>query len=178
MKRINRELKYAARILDIYEDTMQAENGNIEYWDFVKHRMGAAAILPVLPDGRVILVSQYRNAVEQDLLELPAGCRDSLDEDYAVCAARELEEETGYKAGKLELLLSICSSPAILSEQINIYLATDLIPSQQHLDENEELGLSFLPFEEAVEMVKRGEMHDAKAIAAIMTYAVMRRDGK
>ena len=98
IERINRELVYKGSILDIYKDTMRAPNGNIEEWDFVSHRKGAAAVLPVLPDGRVIMVRQYRNALERETIELPAGCRDSVDEDTALTAARELEEETGYQS--------------------------------------------------------------------------------
>ena len=90
--RLKRELVYQGSILDIYKDTMQMQNGKVEEWDFVSHRMGAAAILPVLPDGRFLLVRQYRNALERETIELPAGCRDSLTEDTKVTAVRELEE--------------------------------------------------------------------------------------
>ena len=76
MKRLKRELMYKGSILDIYKDSMQFPNGKQEEWDFVHHRMGAAAILPVLPDGRIVMVRQYRNALERETLEIPAGCRE------------------------------------------------------------------------------------------------------
>lgn len=75
-------------ILDIYKDTMELPDGNKAEWDFVSHRMGAAAILPVMKDGRIVMVRQYRNALERETLEIPAGCRDSKTEDTAYCAAR------------------------------------------------------------------------------------------
>ena len=104
MKRLKRELKYKGSILDIYQDTMEFANGKQEKWDFVSHRMGAAAILPVLPDGRIVMVRQYRNALERETIEIPAGARDSKTEDTKVCATRELEEETGvqYVAARKE----------------------------------------------------------------------------
>ena len=71
--RTNRELKYAGSILDIYSDTIQFSNGNTEEWDYVAHRNGAAAVIPVLPDGRILLVRQYRNALNRETIEIPAG---------------------------------------------------------------------------------------------------------
>lgn len=98
MKRQKRELVYKGSILDIYKDTMQFANGKTEEWDFVSHRKGAAAVLPVLDDGRIIMVRQYRNALERETIEIPAGCRDFVGEDTRLCAERELKEETGYSS--------------------------------------------------------------------------------
>ena len=91
MKRQKRELVYKGSILDIYKDTMQFANGKTEEWDFVSHRKGAAAVLPVLDDGRIIMVRQYRNALERETIEIPAGCRDFVGEDTRLCAERELK---------------------------------------------------------------------------------------
>ena len=88
IKRINRELVYKGSILDIYKDTMDVGNGKIEEWDYVAHRKGAACVLPVLPDGRMLMVRQYRNALERDTIEVPAGARDSVTEDTRDCARR------------------------------------------------------------------------------------------
>ena len=107
IKRLNRELVYKGTILDIYKDTMDVGNGKIEEWDFVAHRKGAACIVPVLPDGRILMVRQYRNALERDTIEVPAGARDSVTEDTMVCAVREMEEETGYTSNKVSKLLSL-----------------------------------------------------------------------
>ena len=123
IKRIDRKLIHQGTILDIYEDTMLLPNGKTEKWDFVSHRMGAACVLAVKPDGKILMVRQYRNALERETLEVPAGKRDSLTEDTKICAARELEEETGYRAGKLEKLLSLKSTVAFCDEMIDVYLA-------------------------------------------------------
>ena len=96
-KRIKRELVMKGTILDVYKDTMELPNGKTEEWDFVSHRKGAAAVVAVREDGKLLMVRQYRNALERMTLEIPAGARDSVTEDTKVCAARELEEETGYR---------------------------------------------------------------------------------
>ena len=94
IKRVRRERMYQGTVVDIYRDYMQFSNGNTEEWDYIHHR-GAAAVLPVMDDGRLIMVRQYRNALEKYILELPAGALDYPKEPGIVCAARELEEETG-----------------------------------------------------------------------------------
>ena len=145
------------------------------HWDFVSHRMGAASVLPVMEDGSLLLVRQYRPAVELDSLEIPAGARDSLEEDFKDCAARELEEETGYRAGKIEFLVRIVTTPAFCNEDLMIYLATDLKPGVQHLDEEEHLTVERHSLEEALQMIFSQEIRDSKTVAAILAYACKKR---
>lgn len=171
MKRLNRELMYQGSILDIYKDTMQFANGTVEEWDFVSHRKGAAAVLPVLPDGRVIMVRQYRNALERETIELPAGCRDSLDEDTKLTAARELEEETGYKSQKISFLLSLRTTVAFCDEFVDVYLAEDLVPGEQHLDDAESIDVEIYTVEELCEMIYAGKLQDSKTVAAVLAYS-------
>ena len=171
MKRLKRELMYKGAILDIYKDTMQFANGTTEEWDFVSHRKGAAAVLPVLPDGRVILVRQYRNALERETLELPAGCRDSLDEDTKLTAARELEEETGYHSEQISFLLSLRTTVAFCDEFVDVYLAENLVPGEQHLDDSESIDVEIYSLDEVCEMIYAGKMQDSKTVAAILAYS-------
>lgn len=171
MKRLKRELMYKGAILDIYKDTMEFANGKKEEWDFVSHRMGAAAILPVLPDGRIVMVRQYRNALERETLEIPAGARDSKTEDTGVCAARELEEETGYKSNHVEFLLSLRTTVAFCDEFVDIYLATDLQRGEQHLDDAESIDIEIYTLEELCQMIYEGKLQDSKTVAAIMAYS-------
>ena len=96
--RIKRELIHKGTILDIYKDTMQLPDGNTEEWDFVSHRKGAAAVVAVRDDGKVLMVRQYRPALERETLEIPAGSRDSVTEDTKVCAAREGNRISGRTA--------------------------------------------------------------------------------
>ncbi|MBR4027757.1 MAG: NUDIX hydrolase [Lachnospiraceae bacterium] len=171
IKRLNRELVYKGAILDIYKDTMDVGNGKIEEWDFVAHRKGAACVLPVLPDGKILMVRQYRNALERDTLEIPAGARDSVQEDTAICAARELEEETGYKSEKISFLLSLRTTVAFCNEMVDVYLAEDLVPGKQHLDDAEDIRIEAFELETLCDMIYKGIIQDAKTVAAILAYS-------
>lgn len=171
IKRVKRELVYKGTILDIYKDTMDVGNGKIEEWDYVAHRKGAACILPVLPDGKIIMVRQYRNALERDTLEVPAGARDSVTEDTMICAVRELEEETGYKSNKVSKLLSLRTTVAFCNEMVDVYLAEDLVPGEQHLDDAEDIRVEAFELETLCDMVYNGIIQDAKTVAAILAYS-------
>lgn len=172
IKRIDRKLVHSGSILDFYEDTMLLPNGKTEKWDFISHRMGAACVLAVKLDGKILMVRQYRNALNRETLEIPAGKRDSVNEDTAICAARELEEETGYRAGKLEKLLSLKSTVAFCDELIDVYLATNLEKvGEQNLDESEEIDIEAWELKDLLDMCYSGKLQDAKTVAAIMAYA-------
>lgn len=171
MKRVKRELMYKGSILDIYKDTMEFANGKTEEWDYVAHRMGAAAVLPVLPDGRIVMVRQYRNALERETLEIPAGCRDSLTEDTMVSAARELEEETGYHSDNISFLIALRTTVAFCNESIDVYLAKDLVKGEQHLDEAESIDVEIYTVEELCNMIYEGKLQDSKTVAAILAYS-------
>lgn len=171
IKRINRELVYKGSILDIYKDTMSIDNEKVEEWDFISHRKGAAAVLPVLPDGRIIMVRQYRNALERETIEIPAGCRDSINEDTKITAARELEEETGYKSNDISFLLSLKTTVAFCDEFVDVYLARDLEKGEQHLDDAEDIDVEIYTLEELCDRIYAGEIQDSKTVSAIMAYS-------
>lgn len=171
VQRISRELLRHGAILDIYKDTMRLPDGKIEEWDFLDHRMGAAAVLPVLEDGRIIMVRQYRNAIERETLEIPAGSRDSKTEPTIECAKRELAEETGYQSDDLSFLLSLKTTVAFCDEFIDVYLAKDLHPGMQHLDEGEAIDVEIYTLEELLQMIYSGKLQDAKTVSAILAYA-------
>ena len=171
IKRIHRELVYKGAILDIYKDTMDVGNGKIEEWDYVAHRKGAACVLPVLPDGRILMVRQYRNALERDTIEVPAGARDSVTEDTRDCAIRELEEETGYKSNKVTKLLELRTTVAFCNEMVDVYLAEDLVPGEQHLDDAEDIRLEKYTLDELLDKIYAGVIQDAKTVAAILAYS-------
>lgn len=171
LKRVKRELVRKGTIVDMYADHIEMPDGKTVIWDYIEHRKGAAAVLAVLPDGKIIMVRQYRNALDRITLEIPAGARDDVSEDTAVCAKRELEEETGYVCGKLEKLLSLKSTVAFCNEFIDVYLATELTPGKQNLDEDEYIALVACDLSELCEKVYAGEIQDAKTVAAILAYA-------
>lgn len=171
VKRIGRTLIHRGRIFDYYQDTMELPNGKTALWDTIVHN-GAAAVVPVRADGKILLVKQYRNPVERVTLELPAGKRDSVTEDTYTCALRELQEETGYQTEKLEKLLSFTSAIAYSTEVIDIYVARDLIPTEQHLDEDEFIDVEAFSTEELKKLIFDGKIQDSKTIAGIMAYIV------
>ena len=168
-ERINRELVHKGAIIDYYQDTIKIPNGNIAKWDYIKHK-GAAAVVAVKDDGKLLMVRQYRNALDRETLEIPAGGLNSVDEPTDIAAARELEEEAGYTAGKLELLISIRTTVAFCDEKIDVYVATDLKRSKQHLDEDEFLDVETYNIEELVQMVYDCKIQDGKTVAALLAY--------
>lgn len=171
LKRLKRELVREGVIVNMYADTIEMPDGRTATWDYIEHPKGAAAVLAVLPDGKLVMVRQYRNALDRVTLEIPAGARDSVTEDTAVCARRELLEETGYSCGKLTKLLSLKSTVAFCNELIDVYLATELTPGTQCLDEDEFIDIVCVELEELCEKVYAGEIQDAKTVAAILAYA-------
>ena len=150
IKRIKRELQCKGTIMSYYKDTVVLPDGNTEIYDFVGHN-GAAAAVGVLEDGRLVMVRQYRNALDRFTLEIPAGGLNP-DEPTITAAARELEEETGYCCG------------------IDIYLATDLKKTAQHLDEDEFVNVEVCTLEQLEQMIYDGTIEDAKTIASILAY--------
>ena len=169
-KRIKRQLVAKGAIIDYYQDTMLIPNGNVAKWDLIDHK-GAAAVVAVREDGKLLMVRQYRNALERETLEIPAGGLNGRDEPTDQAAMRELEEETGYTCDQVELLVSIYTTVAFCNEKIDIYLAQDLKPGHQHLDEDEYLNVEAYDLEELKRMVFEGKLQDSKTICAIMTYA-------
>ena len=169
LKRLGRELVYKGAIIDLYRDKVQAPDGNVQDYDFIGHK-GAAAVMPVTDEGKIIMVRQYRNALDRFTLEIPAGGLNSKEEPGIVCAARELEEETGYKSDDLELLISVNTTIAFCNEKIDIFVARNLQKSHQHLDEGEFVEVEEYTIEELVEKVYKSEIMDAKTVSAILAY--------
>ena len=147
---------------------LEMDDGRVVQRDYF-HYTGSGIILPILPDGRILLIRNTRFAVEEDLIELPAG-RLEDGEDGAVACGRELTEETGYIAGKLERLGEFYSAPGNADENLYLYLATELTEGQQKLETYERISLLPVTEDQAREMVLSGDIHDAKTIAALAIY--------
>lgn len=169
-KRLSRDLVYKGSIIDYYKDTVQVPNGNVVKWDFIGHK-GAAAIVPVREDGKILMVRQYRNALDRYTLEIPAGGLNGADEPTKTAAARELEEETGYRSEDVDFLISIRTTVAFCNEKIDIYVAHNLIKTHQHLDEDEFINVEAYTVDELMDMIYDTTIQDSKTICAIMTYA-------
>lgn len=169
IKRTGRDLAYEGVILKVYKDHMSFANGNTADWDFIHHD-GAAAVVPVMDDGRILMVRQYRNALERMTLEIPAGKLDDPKEAGIICAMRELEEETGYRSDELEWLVTIRTTVAFCDEKVDIFVAKNLIPSKQHLDEDEYVDVKAYTLQELKDMIFTGKIEDSKTMAAILAY--------
>ncbi|MEG1992307.1 MAG: NUDIX hydrolase [Acetivibrio sp.] len=172
IKRIHRRLMHKGVIVEFYEDTMKIPNGNVVKWDFINHK-GAAAILAVDENKKILMVSQYRGAVERTTLEIPAGGQNE-GEDFKTCAIRELEEETGYRTLDAKPLLEMFTTVAFCNEKIGIYYTEDLILSKQNLDEDEYVSIERYSLEELVEKILNGTIQDGKTISAILTYKALK----
>jgi len=146
-------------------ENVTLENGTTTDLEFIEHP-GATAIIPFLDDKRIVLLKQYRHALKKYIWEIPAGTLDPQEEIIS-CAKRELIEETGYSAGQWHRLGEITPVPGYSNERIHIFLATELQPADQNLDEDEVIQVQALDFLKAFEMIGDGEIQDAKSIAGL-----------
>ncbi len=165
-KELTREYKFEGRILNLRVDTVEMPDGSEASREVVEHN-GGVAVIAVDNDDKIYLVRQYRRPLDCDLLEIPAGKLEK-SEDHRIGAIRELKEETGLTAGKLEYLAGTAASPGYTSEIIHLYLATDLTKGEAQLDEGEFLNLEIYSLSEAVEMINKGKIIDGKTINAIL----------
>ncbi len=172
-KKLSSREIFQGRVFRITEDVVELENQQEAIREIVHHN-GGLCIAAIDKEDNLLFVRQYRYAFGEEILELPAGKREK-DEDPVLGALRELEEETGYKTDKLELLTVIYPTVGYCSEVIHIYMATDLVPSQQNLDEDEFLSVEKIPFDTALEMVLRDEIPDAKTQIAILKIHALRQ---
>lgn len=157
---------YQGVVFEVDRDWLREENGMEIVRDVVRHAGGAGG-LPVFDDGRVALIRQYRHPARRDLLEIPAG---KLEKGEApeLCAAREIEEEIGFRPGRMEKLAEFYSTPGFCEEKLHVYLATELTATAQNTDHDEVVEIVYLPLAEAVAMAERGEIEDSKTLIALL----------
>jgi ADP-ribose pyrophosphatase len=159
------EVLMKGRAFAIRRDYLKTPDGRETKLDIIEHG-GSVVVIPVDEHGNILLVRQYRHATGGDLLELPAGTLDE-DEDPDVCAAREIREETGMAAGSLKKLGEFYLAPGYSDEFMIVYLATELSDSPLDADDDEFLSLEAVPISEAIRMAERGQIPDAKSLAAL-----------
>lgn len=165
---------FSGRLLHVTEDTVLLENGKQATREIIHHN-GASAIIAFDENDRLLMVKQYRYAVGQEMLELPAGKIDP-GETPEQCAARELVEETGYRAGKLTELGVVYPIAAYSSEGQYLFYAEDLVPDKQKLDEDEFLSVEHVDFATALDMVMNGEITDSKTQIGILKINNIRQE--
>jgi len=170
---LTREIAFDGKLFKVYRETVKLHDGRVRPREIVVHP-GAVALVVVDDSGKLILVRQYRRAVDRPLLEIPAGTREK-DEDPEACARREIQEETGYKAGKVELLGGFYSAPGFCTEYLYCYLMTDLSDSRLQGDEDESMETVRMTVDEAMHAIDTGEICDAKSICGIMLWLNRKR---
>lgn len=174
-KTISSEMIYEGRILNLRKDKVQVKDNRTSYREIVEHN-GGVALAAVTPEGKMVMVRQYRKAAEKAVLEVPAG-KIEKDEDHRLTAERELREETGYSAGRIEHITSFYSSIGYSTEVIYLYYATELTPGETDFDDNESIEILEYDLKELKEMVFSGAIEDAKTIAAILLVeSIMERE--
>ncbi len=169
-KIISSEEVYRGRAISVKREEILLPSGKRIYRESVIH-CGASAILPLKEDGKIIMVKQYRHPVGEVLLEIPAGTL-KPGEDPRVCAARELEEETGYRAGNLVHLVTIYPSPGYSSEILHIYLAENLKRGLQAPEIDEDISVAEMTLDDVLKGIENGEIKDSKTITAILYYVI------
>jgi ADP-ribose pyrophosphatase len=165
---------YSGKVVTLNIDTVTLPNGVTIDLEIVRHP-GAAAVVPLKENGTVVLIKQFRHAAGGFIYEIPAG-KLHPGEDPKNCAARELEEEIGYQAGKLDLVSSIFTAPGFTDEVIHIYKATGLTKGRQQLDRDEVLEIVEVPLQEAIEMIRIGSIRDAKTMVGLQTVFIGREN--
>ena len=154
------------RIINLRVDKVLLPNGREALREIVEHP-GAVAVVPVLPDGRIVLVRQFRKPVEETLLEIPAGKLEE-GEDARECALRELEEETGFRAGKLEKILEFFPSPGFSDECIHLFKATELQKCRKNTEADELIEEVFMSVSEILKLIQEDKIKDGKTIIGIL----------
>jgi ADP-ribose pyrophosphatase len=156
---------YTGKVVTLNVDTVQLPNGVMVDLETIRHP-GAAAVVPIKDDGTVVLIRQFRHAAGGFIYEIPAG-KLSPGEDPLHCAARELEEEVGYRASSFELLSSIFTAPGFADEVIHVYKATGLTKGRQQLDRDEVLEIVEMPLHLAITRIQDGTIRDGKTIVGL-----------
>jgi len=163
-KVVQDEIVYTGPICRVHRIGLEMDTGQVVPRDLIEFA-DAVVVVPVRPDGSVVLIRNERFAVGEELLELPAGKLDG-DEDPQTCAARELAEETGYTAAALTKLGGFYSAPGAITEYLHVFAATGLTPGRQRLEAHERIAVEVAEPERVDEMIASGQLHDAKSIAA------------
>ena len=176
-KQLKAEYLYKGRIINLRRDEAELPNGNTALREVIEHP-GGVCVAALTEQNEVLMVRQYRYPYSEVIMEIPAGKRDSKDEDPLQCGMRELKEETGASAEKFIFLGELYPTPGYCAEIIWLYAATGLTFGEQDTDEDEFLTVQRIPLEKAVDMIMSGEIKDAKTQAAVLKLKLLKDNGK
>lgn len=170
-KTIHDEQIFQGKMINLHVQTVELPNGKYSKREIVRHP-GAVAILPFTTDGKLIVVEQFRKALDRSIIETPAG-KLERNEEPLLCAMRELKEETGYTSKQITYLVSFYTSPGFADEIIHLYIAYDCVPGENQLDEDEFVEPLTITLEEARQMIKNQQIIDAKTILSIYYWELL-----
>jgi ADP-ribose pyrophosphatase len=170
---LSSEPLFKGRVMEITRDQIVEPSGIRAMREWVKHP-GSVVVLPVFPDGRILLIRQYRYAAQQEMWELVAGHKEP-DEDFVTGAQRELEEESGYTAKSFKKLLEFYPSPGFLSEKMVVFMATGLTKGKTKMEADEKIAQKIVTLAEAEKWIKSGKIRDGKTVAGILYYSQFAR---
>jgi ADP-ribose pyrophosphatase len=168
-KILSSDLIFQGRVFALRREQVVEPSGLTVTREIIVHP-GSAVVLPVFPDGRILLIRQYRHAVGETLWELVAGHKEP-DETFAECATRELHEESGYTAKRVRKLLTVFPSPGLLGERMEIFLATGLTKGTPRPEDDEKITVRILALREALAWIRTGKIRDAKSVSGVLFYA-------
>lgn len=168
------QITHSGSLIKVEVHSWTDESGRKVVREVVRHP-GAVVVVPVLDDGRVVMIRNYRLAVDDRLWELPAGKLEAREEP-AEAAGRELDEETGCRAGKIIRLGEFFTSPGFADELIHLYLARQITRHEQRLEPGEDISVEIMTLDQALDMIKDGQIRDGKTIAGLLMYATFYRD--
>jgi ADP-ribose pyrophosphatase len=171
---VNKKNIYNGNVISLALEEHRLPDGRQATFEVVRHP-GGAAVLPLLPDGQVVLIRQFRPSVGDMLLEIPAG-RLEPGEAPEVCVRRELEEETGFRAGAVEPLGQMWTAVGFCDEVVHLFLARDLVPVQRNLDPDEFIEVVRFPLTEIMKMLAGGEIRDGKTQLALLRLACLKEE--
>ena len=163
---VDTQIMYRGKILNLRVDTVRMPSGRLTTREIAEHS-DSVCVVPIDDQGNVLMVRQYRKPAETELLELPAGGIEA-DEASDEAVLRELQEEIGYTAGKLQLLSSFWVAPGWSTEYMYAYLATDLSPASLAADDDENITVVPVPLEDVIELMEGGDIKDAKSITSLL----------
>lgn len=177
-KTLKSEEIFSGKVISLHLQDVELPNGKHSKREIIKHP-GAVAILAITDDKKIVMVEQYRKALERTIVEIPAGKLEK-DEEPVLCARRELEEETGYECANLEWLTSFYTSPGFADEIVHVFLAKGLTKKENSapLDEDEFVNLEELTLEESLRYIKEQKIYDAKTIFAVQYMQLQEALGK
>lgn len=166
-KTLKTEQIFTGKVISLQVDEVELPNGRVSKREIVKHP-GAVAVIPITDENKIVMVEQYRKALERTIIEIPAGKLEK-GEKPEICAARELEEETGYECENMEWLISFYTSPGFADEIVHLYKATGLSKKENAAttDEDEFVNLMEITLEESIQLIKDQQIYDAKTAYAV-----------